>query len=931
MKVRQAIELARGLKQIDQVNYPDILMLQFLNECEGKLQTEFLHIADVDCQRYTEDDMEMDLIVGPPHDKLYYAYLCAMIDFTNGEYAKYNNSIIVANAFMAEWAAWFNRTHERDGRQYLGVFLSAYAIAVKHGYAGTEEEWLASLEGPAGPQGPQGEPGPQGAPGSVKFDELTEEQLAMLKGEKGDRGEPGPQGETGPQGPQGIQGPKGETGATGAEGPQGPKGDTGARGAQGATGPQGPKGEKGETGPQGPQGENGDMGPAGPAGSDGVDGVGIQSVEQTTTSTEDGGTNVVTVTKTDGTTSTFYVRNGSQGSTGPAGPQGPKGETGSGFKVIDYYATLDSLEAAVTSPNVGDAYGVGTGEPYDIYIYGETTGWVNNGPLQGAKGETGPQGETGPAGPQGPKGDTGDTGPKGPQGETGTAGKSAYTAAQEGGYTGAEAEFNAALASAPGHIADTDIHVTAEEKTAWSAKQNAITGTQGKVVGFGADGKPVAQDAPSSIPAGGTTGQVLAKKSETDYDTEWKDASAGGLPVNVKILETICENIELTDSSPSYTFPAAITLDENGLYYLYHKYYDESGNLVPYNCGGEFSRPVSGDYGLSVTWLDVNFTPVTLKSTGITDEFRGDGRKSVLTIVKVSSTITNELKFDAVNLEGFNTTASGLLSHAEGYNTTASNFASHAQGKYNKAMTTGGTASNTTGDAMVIGNGTSSSALSNAFRVTYAGAVYGLSAFNSSGADYAEFFEWADLNPYAEDRVGFFVTMDGEQIRIAGPGDYILGIVSGQPCIIGNADEDWQGRWLHDEFGRFVKETTEDPVIERRKVEVPVLDADGNPTGDTRMEMQEVETGEVIHGWRYKANPDYDNTQEYIERKDRKEWDCVGMLGVLAVRDDGTCEVNGFCQVADGGIATVSDTYVPGSTYRVIERVAENVIKVVFR
>ena len=125
MTVRQAIELARVLKQIDQANYPDILMLQFLNECEGKLQTEFLHIADVDCQRYTEDDMDMDLIVGPPHDKLYYAYLCAMIDFTNGEYAKYNNSIIVANAFMAEWAAWFNRTHERDGGQYLGVFLSA--------------------------------------------------------------------------------------------------------------------------------------------------------------------------------------------------------------------------------------------------------------------------------------------------------------------------------------------------------------------------------------------------------------------------------------------------------------------------------------------------------------------------------------------------------------------------------------------------------------------------------------------------------------------------------------------------------------------------------------------------------------------------------------------------------------------------------------
>ena len=281
--------------------------------------------------------------------------------------------------------------------------------------------------------------------------------------------------------------------------------------------------------------------------------------------------------------------------------------------------------------------------------------------------------------------------------------------------------------------------------------------------------------------------------------------------------------------------------------------------------------------------------------------------------------------------EGKYTEARGSYSHAEGFFTTASNYSSHAQGKYSKAMTTGGAETNTTGDAMVIGNGTGSSARSNAFRVTFAGAVYGLSAFNSTGADYSEFFEWADLNPAAEDRVGYFVTLVGKQIRMAGPGDYILGIVSGQPCIIGNADEDWLGRWEHDAFGRFIKEDTEDPVVERKMVEVPVLDDSGNPTGKTKLEMQEVETGEVIHGWRYKANPDYDQTQEYIERKDRPEWDCVGMLGVLAVRDDGTCGVNGYCRVADGGIATAADAYIPGTTYRVIERVADNVIKVIFR
>ena len=49
-------------------------------------------------------------------------------------------------------------------------------------------------------------------------------------------------------------------------------------------------------------------------GAAGKDGVGIASVEQTTSSSADGGYNVMTVTLTDGTASTFRVRNGSGGS-----------------------------------------------------------------------------------------------------------------------------------------------------------------------------------------------------------------------------------------------------------------------------------------------------------------------------------------------------------------------------------------------------------------------------------------------------------------------------------------------------------------------------------------------------------------------------------------------------------------------------------------
>ena len=54
-------------------------------------------------------------------------------------------------------------------------------------------------------------------------------------------------------------------------------------------------------------------------GGGGTDGIGIESVVQTTTSTADGGTNVITVTKTDGSVSTFSVKNGTKGNPGSNG------------------------------------------------------------------------------------------------------------------------------------------------------------------------------------------------------------------------------------------------------------------------------------------------------------------------------------------------------------------------------------------------------------------------------------------------------------------------------------------------------------------------------------------------------------------------------------------------------------------------------------
>ena len=158
--------------------------------------------------------------------------------------------------------------------------LSAYQVAVQHGFEGTEAEWLISLKGEKGERGPKGdkgntgekgatgERGPKGDTGSglnIKGELDSESQLPqegvsgdawlisdnlyVYVGENGNvesnpkwsnvgsiQGPAGPQGPVGPKGEQGEPGPKGEPGADGIPGAQGPKGDPGEKGEKGDPG-----------------------------------------------------------------------------------------------------------------------------------------------------------------------------------------------------------------------------------------------------------------------------------------------------------------------------------------------------------------------------------------------------------------------------------------------------------------------------------------------------------------------------------------------------------------------------------------------------------------------------------------------------------------------------------------------------------------------
>jgi hypothetical protein len=168
------------------------------------------------------------------------------------------------------------------------------------------------------------------------------------------------------------------------------------------------------------------------------------------------------------------------------------------------------------------------------------------------------------------------------------------------------------------------------------------------------------------------------------------------------------------------------------------------------------------------------------------------------------------------------------------------------------------------------------------FQVTGAGNVSADGTYTSPAADYAEYFEWADGNPNNQDRVGMSVSLVGNKIRIAQPGDTIIGVISATPAVIGDAAElEWNQKYLTDDFGRGLQEeyhawewTDENGKIHSVASYEDVSHVPTTATKKTHDGLGNLLTRPVL-------NPAYDPAGKYTPRSQRKEWDPVGLVGKL--------------------------------------------------
>lgn len=179
MTVREIITQTGHLLS-DQVEQS--VLLSWFNDIELMVQMQLLGLTRADAVQYTQENLDVQPIVEGHYERVYSYWLLARghsrLKNTAG-YERYRQ------LYISEYDAyrkWMLRTHGTPkAEQYPhGTFLSAYALALKHGFQGTEQAWLSSLHGadghngkdgqdgargPAGPQGPQGIPGERGEPG----------------------------------------------------------------------------------------------------------------------------------------------------------------------------------------------------------------------------------------------------------------------------------------------------------------------------------------------------------------------------------------------------------------------------------------------------------------------------------------------------------------------------------------------------------------------------------------------------------------------------------------------------------------------------------------------------------------------------------------------------------------------------------------------
>jgi len=111
------------------------------------------------------------------------------------------------------------------------------------------------------------------------------------------------------------------------------------------------------------------------------------------------------------------------------------------------------------------------------------------------------------------------------------------------------------------------------------------------------------------------------------------------------------------------------------------------------------------------------------------------------------------------------------------------------------------------------------------------------------------------------------------------------------PTIIGDGDiESWMFKYERDDYGSLVWEehtvtewTDEDGKDHSYNTDRIPSDVTA-PSDATVISEEKDRYGNTIKLKRKKLNSDWDSSQQYVSREDRKEWEAIGLVGKLRLK-----------------------------------------------
>ena len=118
MKIIEAINQIDSLKHNTYSQRDKILWLSRLDSMVKRLIIDTHEGSeDIIFIGYDENtDLYTELLVPAPFDEIYLRWLEAQIDYANGEYGKYNNSILMYQTSYDGYANHYNRNHMPKGK-----------------------------------------------------------------------------------------------------------------------------------------------------------------------------------------------------------------------------------------------------------------------------------------------------------------------------------------------------------------------------------------------------------------------------------------------------------------------------------------------------------------------------------------------------------------------------------------------------------------------------------------------------------------------------------------------------------------------------------------------------------------------------------------------------------------------------------------------